>query len=64
MDEKTIKVGNHYQIPVPLRNLAMMFPRMIEKKTQYLKRLFEKDPNYCRHYTNFMDEIIIKGYAK
>ena len=26
MDEQTIKVGNHYQTPLPLQNPAIMLP--------------------------------------
>ena len=47
MNEQTIKVGNHYQTPLPLQNPAMMLPknqRMVEKRLQYLKRPFERDP--------------------
>ena len=67
MNEQTIKVGNHYQTPLPLQNPAMMLPnnqRMVEKREQNLKRHFERDPKYFQHYKSFMDEIISKGYAK
>ena len=67
MKEQTIKVGNHYQTPLPLQNPAMMLPnnqRMVEKREQNLKRHFERDPKYFQHYKSFMDEIISKGYAK
>ena len=45
----------------------MMLPdnrRMVEKRTQYLKRHLESEPKYFQHYKSFVDEIIIKGYAK
>ena len=67
MNEQTIKVGNHYQTPLPLRNPAMMLPsnrRVVEKREQHLKRRFEKDPKYFQRYKSFMNEIISKGYAK
>ena len=67
INEQTIKVGNHYQTPLPLRNPAMMLPnnrRMVEKRAQYLKRRFERDPKYFQHYKSFMIEIISKEYAK
>ena len=67
MNEQTIKVDNHYQRPLPLRNPAMMLPsnrRIVEKRAQHLKRRFERDPKYFRHYKSFMNEIISKGYAK
>ena len=67
MNEQTIKVGNHYQAPPPLRNPAVIMPnnqRMVEKRAQYLKIRFERDPKYFQHYKSFMDENISKGYAK
>ena len=67
MNEQTIKVGNHYQTPLPLQNPAMMLPnnrRVVEKRAQHLKRRFERDPKYFQHYKSFMNEIISKGYAK
>ena len=67
MNEQTIKVRNHYQTPLPLRNLAMMLPnnrRVVERRAHYLKRRFERDPKYFQHYKSFMDEIISKECAK
>ena len=67
MNEQSIKVRNHYQTPLPLRNLAMMLPnnrRMVERRAHYLERRFEGDAKYFQHYKSFMDEIISKGYAK
>ena len=61
MNEQTIRVGNHHQTPLPLRNPAMMLPnnrRMVEKRAQHLKRHFERDPKYFQHYKIFMNEII------
>ena len=64
MNEQTIKVGNQYWTPLPLENPAMMpnNRRMVEKRAQYLKRRFERDPKYFQHYKSFMDVIISKGY--
>ena len=49
---KNIKVGNHYQTPLLLENPAMLLSnnrRMVEKTAQYLKRHFERDPNYFQY---------------
>ena len=67
MDDQTVKVGNHYQTPLPLRNPVMKMPnnrKMAEKRAQYLKKRFEKDSKYFCHYKEFMEEILSKGYAK
>ena len=67
MNEQSIKVRNHYQTPLPLRNLAIMLSnnrRMVERRAHYLKRRFEGDPKYFQHYKSFMDEIVSKGHAK
>ena len=37
MDDQTVKVGNHYQIPLPLRNTVMKLPnnlKMVERRAQ------------------------------
>ena len=67
MDDQTVKVGNHYQTPLPLRNPAMKLPndqKMVERRAQYLKKRFGKDSKYFCHYKEFMEEILSKGYAK
>ena len=67
MDDQTVKVGNHYQTPLPLRNPVMKMPnnrKMAEKRAQYLKKRFQKDSKYFCHYKEFMEEILSKGYAK
>ena len=67
MDNQTVKVGNHYQTPLPLRNPVMKLPnnrKMVERRVQYLKKRFEKDPKYFHHYKEFMEEILGKVYAK
>ena len=67
MDDQTVKVGNHYQTPLPLRNPVMKMPnnrKMAEKRAQYLKKRFGKDSKYFCHYKEFMEEILSKGYAK
>ena len=67
MDDQTVKVGNHYQTPLSMRNPVMKTlnnRKMAEKRAQYLKKRFEKDSKYFCHYKEFMEEILSKGYAK
>ena len=66
MDENTKKVGKHYQLPLPLKN-HKTFPNnryLAEKKLQYLKGRFIKNPKYFVDYKGFMDDLIRKGYAE
>ena len=67
MDAQTVKVGNHYQTPLPLRIPVMKLSnnrKMIKRRAQHLAKRFEKDPKYFYHYKRFMEEILSKGYAK
>ena len=66
MEDQVVKVENHYETPLPLRNSEMTLPNnrvMAEKRAHYLKRKFQKDEQYFSHYKVFMNEIIEKGYA-
>ena len=67
MEDQVVKVGNHYETPLPLRNPEMMLLNnrvMAEKQAHYLKRKFQKDELHFSHYKDFMNEIIEKGYAR
>ena len=67
MDDQAVKVGNHFQTPLSLRNPVMKLPnnrKMVERRAQCLKKRFEKDPKFFHHYKEFMEEILSKGYAK
>ena len=37
---------------------------MVERRAQYFKKRFGKDPKYFCYYNKFMEEILSKGYAK
>ena len=67
MDDQTVKVGNHYQNPLPLRDPVMKLPnnwKIVERTAQYLKKRFEKYSKYFCHYEEFMEQILSKGYVK
>ena len=66
MGDLVLKVGNHYETPLPLRNLEMTLPnnRVMAEKWAHLKKKFKKDEQYFSHYKDFMNEIILMGYAK
>ena len=67
MDDQRVKVGNHYQTPLPMRNPAMKLSnnrKMVERRTQYLKEKFKKDSKYFYHCKEFMEEILSNWYTK
>ena len=64
-DDQTVKVGNHCQTPLPLRNPVMKVPnnqKMVERRAQYLKKRSEKNSKYF-HHKEFMEEILSKRFA-
>ena len=67
LDAQTMKVGNHYQTPLPLKNSYVKLPnnrKVAERRLLYLKKRLMKDERFHQQYTEFMKEILEKGYAK
>ena len=67
LDTETVKVGNHYQTPLPLKNPDVKLPnnrKVAEKRLLDLKKRLMKDDRFHQQYTEFMQEILEKGYAK
>ena len=67
MEDQVVKVGNHYETPLPLRHHEMTLPNnrvIAEERAHYLKRKFQKYELYFSHYKDFMNEIIEKRYAR
>ena len=67
VDTQTMKVGNHYQTPLPLKNPDVKLPnnrKVAERRLLYLKKWLMKDDRFHQKYTEFMQEILKKGYAK
>ena len=63
MDENTKKVGKHYQLPLPLKNHKKSPNNryLAEKRRQYLKGRFIKNPTFFMDYKGFMDDLMKKG---
>ena len=62
-----MKVGNHCQAPLPLKNPDVKLPnnrKVAERRLLYLKKRLMKDDRFHQKYTEFMQEILEKGYAK
>ena len=67
MQKEISKVGNHHQLPLPLRNDNMSLAKnwsMVEKRLMHLKKRFQKDCKFYEDHNKFMKEVISKGYAR
>ena len=60
-------VNGHYQLSLPLRNLALIMSKnrtIVEKRADYLKKQFMKNKKFFEDYQRFMNDILQKGYAR
>ena len=67
MERERSKAGNHYKLPLPLKNPHAVFPnnkRMAELRLKNLKKRFIKDKQYHKDLISFMEDKIKKGYAE
>ena len=67
MEQGAEKEGKHHKLPLPLRNEHVDLPNnrsVALKRIQPLKRRFERDPQFHRQYTKFMNGLLEKGVAK
>ena len=67
MDEKSRKVGEHFEIPLPMKNRLVKLPNnrnMAEKRLHCLKSRFIRNPEFFADYKGFIEDLLIKGYAK
>ena len=56
LDTETMKVGNHYQKPLPLKNPDIKLPnsrKVAERRLLYLKKRLMKDDRFYQQYTEF-----------
>lgn len=60
-------VDGHYQVALPLRKSKVNMPnnrKVAEQHALNLQRRFKKDSSFWQQYTDFMNDIISKGYAE
>ena len=60
-------VNAHYQLPLPLRNPALIMRNnrtMVEKRANYFKRRFMRNKKFFEDYQKFMSDMLQKGYAR
>ena len=61
------KSGGHYVVPLPFREDDLEMPNNRKQAMQrfmYLKRKFKRDPSFLDDYKGFMNNLLIKGYAR
>ena len=67
MKDCITRVDGHYQLPLPLRDENTQFPAnrwMAMKRAESLKRKLRKNSDFHADYTNFMNNLLQKGYAE
>ena len=67
LDEGTKLKDGHYQIPLPFKQEDVGLPcnkYQAAQRLSYLKRKFDKNEKFKADYIRFMEEIIVKDYAK
>ncbi|XP_028408116.1 uncharacterized protein LOC114530710 [Dendronephthya gigantea] len=67
MDADVCLVGNHYQLPLPFKENSQVMPNnrsQALKRALWQKKKMQRDSKYHTDYTNFMNDIIRKGYAR
>ena len=67
MNEETVKIGRDYQTPLPFRSKEVHFPnnrRLAESRLFGIKREMLRDKQFAMHCKGFIEEILLKGYAR
>ena len=67
MNEKSRKVGEHFEILLPLKDRSAKLPNnrnMAEKRLHCLKSRFIRNPEFVVDYKRFTEDLLIKGYPK
>ena len=57
----------HYEMPLPIRDKTLALPNnrtLAKNRLKPLRRRFQTDRSYHRHYVEFMNKIIQNGYAE
>ena len=67
VEESAIKSGDHYVVPLPFKKDNLIMPNNRKQAMQrliYLKNRFSKDPAFFEDYKQFMNNLLVKGYAR
>ena len=67
MDQETVQVDNHYEVPLPLKSTDVTFSNnksAAMKRLNSLKKRFIRDKSFHEMYKAFIDDMLQKGYAR
>ena len=67
INEKSRKVGEHFEIPLSLNNRSVKLPNnrnMAAKRLHWFKSRFIRNPEFFADYKGFTEDLFIKEYAK
>ena len=67
MNEKSRKVGQHYKIPLPLKDRSVELPNnrnTAEKRLHCLKSRSIRRPEFFANYKGFIEDLLVKRYTK
>ena len=68
VEKNTSKKDYHYVVPLPFRDDRLVMPnnrvQALCTRLMFLKRRFLKDQKFFDDYKKFMDNLLVKGYAK
>ena len=67
VEKNTSKKDYHYVVPLSFRDDRLVMPNnrvQAFKRLMFLKRRFLKDQKFFDDYKKFMDNLLVKGYAK
>ena len=63
----TVDEADHYSMPLPFnKNKSKLFNNktLVLSRSMSLKRKFMKNPSYKREYTEFVEDMITRGFAE
>ena len=66
-NEETVKIGRHYQTPLPFRSREVHFPNnrsFTESRLVGTKGRMLRDKQLTMYYKGFMEELLLTGYAR
>lgn len=67
IDDKSRKVGQHFEISLLMKDRSVKLPNnrnMTEKGPHCLKSRFNRSPEFFADYKGFIEDLLIKVYAK
>ena len=67
MNQKAVKVDEHYELPLSLKDEDIQQPNnrvAVMKHLEFLRKMFEKDDRFFKEYKNFIEELMEKGYTR